>query len=380
MEKLVYLDNNATTQLDPRVLEAIMPFLTTQYANAASTHYPGISINQHVKHARSAIADLIGANPAELVFTSGATEAINLAIKGLAEANASKKHIITVSTEHPAVLDTCKHLEQAGYDVTYLPVQQDGIIDLQLLKQNIRINTLLVSVMLVNNETGVIQPVRKIAEAAHTKGAYFMTDATQAVGKIAIDVNEIGIDLMSFSAHKFYGSKGIGALYVRNQVKVIEQIHGGRHERGLRSGTLNVQGIIGLAEAARIAKLEMQADEERISVLRNFLETECLKIEGTSLNGNTLERLYNVSNICFKGIEADDIIAHLKNVAVSNGSACTAAIVEPSHVLKAMGLSDADAFSSVRFSLGRYNTKEEIEYTLKELKSIVKRLKPSGLI
>jgi cysteine desulfurase len=366
-----YLDYNSTTPIDPRVLDAMLPFLKDNFANASSTHHFGQSINEKVKQAREQIADFINAEPNELIFTSGATEAINIAIKGVAESYSNKgKHIITVSTEHKAVLDTCKDLERKGFEVTYLPVQSNGLIDLAELQKAIRTDTILVSVMYVNNETGVIQPIKEIAKLAHEKGALFMTDATQAVGKIEIDVNDLGIDLLCFSGHKMYAPKGIGALYVRNKTKLAPQIHGGGHEQGLRSGTLNVPGIIALAKACEICSEEMALNKRSISILRDKLETELLKLPNTSINGSSENRIYNTTNICFKGQDANVLIGRMKNIAVSNGSACSSAVVEPSHVLKAMGLSDDDAFASLRFSLGKYNTIEDIETVINKIKEL----------
>lgn len=327
-----------------------------------------------VKQAREQIADLINAEPNELIFTSGATEAINIALKGVAENYSSKgKHIITVSTEHKAVLDTCKDLERKGFEVTYLRVQPNGLIDLAELQKAIRPDTVLVSVMYINNETGVIQPIKEIAKLAHEKGALFMTDATQAVGKIEIDVDDLGIDLLCFSGHKMYAPKGIGALYVRqrgNKVKLTPQNHGGGHEQGLRSGTLNVPGIIALAKACEIANEEMAFNKRNISELREKLETELLKLSNTSLNGDSNNRIYNTTNICMKGQDANVLIGRMKNIAVSNGSACSSAVVEPSHVLKAIGLSDDDAFASLRFSLGKFNTLEDIETVINRIKEL----------
>lgn len=372
--KISYLDYNSTTPIDSRVLEAMLPFLKDNFANSSSTHYFGQTINESVNQARKQIADFINADSNELIFTSGATEAINIALKGVAESYSSKgKHIITASTEHKAVLDTCKDLERKGFEVTYLPVQKNGLIDLAEFEKSIRPDTILVSVLYVNNETGVIQPIKEIASIAHEKGTLFMTDATQAVGKIVIDVDELGIDLLCFSGHKMYAPKGIGALYVRqrgNKVKLTPQIHGGGHEQGLRSGTLNVPGIIALAKACEIASQEMKKNEKTISDLRNELETELLKLPNTSLNGNLENRIYNTANICFKGQDANVLIGRMKNIAVSNGSACSSAVVEPSHVLKAMGFSDDDAFSSLRFSLGKYNTFEDIEIVVNKIKEL----------
>lgn len=385
-KQLIYLDNNATTPIDKQVLEAMMPFLTDNYANANSTHQFGVGAYEAVKNARLQVADLIGAEAYEIIFTSGSTEAINLAIKGVAENYSDKgKHIITVSTEHPAVLDTCMYLETKGFDVTYLPVLPDGLIDLAVLKNEIREDTILVSVMLANNETGVLQPIKEIAELAHASGAFFMTDATQAAGKIPINVDALGIDLLCISGHKMYASKGAGALYIRqrlNRVKLLALIHGGGHERGMRSGTLNVPGIVALGAASALAQKEMVKNAEFILDLRNYLETELLKIEGTSVNGNTENRLYNTSNILFAGADSDAVIMGLSNpendtplIALSNGSACTSASIEPSHVLIAMGLQEASAFCSIRFSLGKYNNKKELEIAIGAVQNVIRELR-----
>lgn len=381
-KKVIYLDNNATTPIDPRVLEAMMPYLTHEFANANSTHQFGVNAYEAVKKARKQVAELIAAEPHEIVFTSGSTEAINLAIKGVAENYQHKgKHLVTVSTEHSAVLDTCQYLETKGFEVTYLSVREDGLIDLDELKTVLRDDTVLVSVMLANNETGVIQPVKEIAELSHGVGALFVSDATQAVGKIAVNVDELGIDLLCLSGHKLYAPKGVGALYVRqrmNRVKIPALLHGGGHEKGLRSGTLNVPGIVALGEALAIAKGELSRNAESIGALRDYLETELLKIDGTSVNGNTTLRLCNTSNILFRGADSDAIIMGLSNpvndlplIAVSNGSACTSASIEPSHVLTAMGLDEVAAFSSIRFSLGKFNTKKEIEIVRDAVKNVV---------
>lgn len=371
LNKISYLDYNSTTPIDPRVLEAMLPFLKDNFANPSSTHHFGQSINEKVKQAREQIANFINAEPNELIFTSGATEAINIAIKGVAESYSNiGKHIITVSTEHKAVLDTSKDLEKKGFEITFLSVLQNGLIDLAELQKAIRPDTILVSLMYVNNETGVIQPIKEIAKLAHEKGALFMTDTTQAVGKIEIDVNDLGIDLLCFSGHKMYAPKGIGALYVRNKTKLSPQIHGGGHEQGLRSGTLNVPGIIGLAKACEIASEEMASNQRNISALRDKLETEFLKLPNTSLNGDSENRIYNTTNICFKGQDANVLIGRMKNIAVSNGSACSSAVIEPSHVLKAMGLSDDEAFASLRFSLGKYNSIEDIETVISKIKEL----------
>lgn len=387
MEKrLIYLDNNATTPIDPIVLDSMMPFLTNHFANANSTHQFGLVAYEAVKIARDRVAGLIGAETNEVVFTSGATEAINIAIKGVAEAYSEKgKHIITLTTEHTAVLDTCKYLEKKGYEVTYLDVNSDGVLDLELLKSKIRIDTILVCVMAVNNETGVLQPVREIAEITHQTDSLFMTDATQAVGKIDIDVDTIGADLMCFSGHKIYAPKGVGALFVRQRgkrVKIPALIHGGGHERGLRSGTLNVHGIVALGKACEIAKAEMAVNHENILNLRNYFEDEVLKIPDTYLNGSKGHRLYNVTNICFKNADSEAIIMGLSDpendspiIAISNGSACTSTRIEPSHVLIGMGLSENDAYCSIRFSLGKYNTKDELDEVINILNIEVANLR-----
>jgi cysteine desulfurase len=385
-KQIIYLDNNATTPIDKRVLDAMMPFLTDNFANANSTHQFGVGAYDAVKVARKQVAELIGADAHEIIFTSGSTEAINLAIKGVAENYGTKgKHIVTITTEHPAVLDTCKFLETKGYEVSYLPVLPDGLIDLNELKSVLRKDTILVTVMLANNETGVLQPIKQISELAHDVGALFMTDATQAVGKIPIVLDDLGIDLMCMSGHKLYAPKGIGALYVRqrlNRVRLPALLHGGGHERGFRSGTLNVPGIVGLGAACALAKKEMSANEEHILTLRNYLESELLKIEGTSVNGNIQTRLYNTSNILFNGVDSDAMIMGLSNpendmplIAVSNGSACTSATIDPSHVLVAMGLDEASAFNSIRFSIGKFNSKDEMNIVIRNVKNEVYRMR-----
>ncbi len=368
MEQLIYFDNNATTQVDQRVLEAMMPYLTSQFGNASSSHSYGIIAKKAVKKAREQVADLIGAESNEIIFTSGSTEAINLAIKGFAENYSFKgKHIVTVTTEHPAVLDTCRNLETKGFEITYLPVKNDGLLDLSLVKSVLRKDTILVSVMLANNETGVLQPIKKIAELAHEVNAFFMSDATQAVGKILIDVDDLGIDLLCLSGHKFYAPKGVGSLFVRHRnriVKLTANQHGGGHENGLRSGTLNVPGIVALGSACELAKENLKTESEKIRILRDKLESELLKITGSFVNGSIKSRMFNVSNICFHGFDANVMIGRLRNIAVSNGSACSSAIFEPSHVLTSMGISTDDALASIRFSIGKYNTLEEVEKVL----------------
>ena len=381
--KLIYLDNNATTQIDKRVLDVMMPYLTDEYANANSNHQFGVNAYEAVKSAREKVADLIGAETHEIVFTSGATEAINLAIKGVAENYQSKgKHIVTVSTEHSAVLDTCQYLETKGFEVTYLSVKTDGLIDLNELITVLRDDTILVSVMLANNETGVIQPIKEISELSHNVGAFFMTDATQAVGKIPINVDEIGIDLLCLSGHKLYAPKGVGALFVRqrmNRVKIPALLHGGGHEKGLRSGTLNVPGIVALGVACSIAQKEKTKNAESISALRDYLEANLLAIYETSVNGNVENRLYNTSNILFRGADSDAIIMGLSNpdndLPLIAGSACTSATIEPSHVLTAMGLDEVAAFSSIRFSVGIFNTKIEMDIVIDTVNDVVEKLR-----
>lgn len=371
-EQLLYFDYNSTTPVDPRVLETMLPYLKENFANPSSSHYFGTLVNEDVKKSRRNVADLIGCEPKEIIFTSGATEAINIALKGIAASGTPKgKHIVTVSTEHKAVLDTCKDLENKGFEVIYLPVQENGLLNMSELEKAMRSDTVLVCVMYVNNETGVIQPIKEIATIARDRGAYFMTDATQAVGKIAVDVDDLGIDLMCFSGHKMYAPKGIGALYVRqrgNKVSLTPQVHGGGHEQGLRSGTLNVPGIIALGKACEIAQLELESNQVRISELRNHLENELLKLPSTFLIGDEKNRIYNTSNICFRGQDANILIGRMKNVAVSNGSACSSAVVEPSHVLSAMGLSNDDAFGSLRFSLGIYNRIDDNDIAISKIR------------
>ena len=375
----VYLDYNATTPVDSRVLEEMLPYFSQHFGNAASrSHAFGWEAEEAVNYAREQVAQLIGAEPKEIIFTSGATESDNLALKGVFEMYASKgNHIITVKTEHKAVLDTCKHLEKLGADITYLNVNRDGLIDLTELENSIKPATILIAVMYANNETGFIQPIREISAIAKKHGVLFFTDATQATGKIPVNVNEDGIDLMAFSAHKMYGPKGVGALYVRRKnprVKVTAQMDGGGHERGMRSGTLNVPGIVGFGKACELSRIEMKKETERIKSLRDRLENELLKQEGIVVNGNRENRLYNVSNLSFKYPGGESIMPAIqKNIAVSSGSACSSASPEPSHVLKAMGLEDEQAHSSLRFSLGRFTTDEEIDYTIDEVKEVISK-------
>lgn len=367
--------------MDPRVLEAMIPYFTEHFGNAASRNHPfGWEAEEAVDYAREQVAKLIGADPKEIIFTSGATEGDNLGIKGVYEMYASKgNHIITCTTEHKAVLDTCKHIEHLGGDVTYLPVAANGLIDLAQLEAAIKPTTILIAIMYANNEIGVVQPVKEISAIAKKHGVLFFSDAVQAVGKIPVDVNADGIDIMAFTAHKMYGPKGIGALYVRRKnprVKVTAQMDGGGHERGMRSGTLNVPGIVGFGKACELARLEMAADAERLSKLRDKLEAALTQIDESYVNGSTEHRLPHVANISFKYVEGEGLMMGFnKTIALSSGSACTSASLEPSYVLKALGLGDDLAHSSLRFGLGRFTTDEQIDYTIKAVTDTVLKLR-----
>jgi cysteine desulfurase len=377
----IYLDNNATTPMDPRVLEAMTPYFLEHFGNAASRNHPfGWEAEEAVDYAREQVAKLIGADPKEIIFTSGATEGDNLAIKGIYEMYATKgNHIITATTEHKAVLDTCKHIEKIGGEVTYLKVNADGLIDLKELEAAIKPTTILIALMYANNEIGVVMPIKEISAIARKHGVLLFTDGTQAVGKIPVNVNKDGIDLMAFSAHKMYGPKGVGALYVRRKnprVKVTAQMDGGGHERGMRSGTLNVPGIVGFGKACELCMLDMEEDTKRISKMRDHLETELLKLEEAYVNGSREHRLPHVANISFKHVEGEGLLMGFnKNIALSSGSACTSASLEPSYVLKALGLGDDLAHSSLRFGLGRFTTEEQIEYTIKAISETVLKLR-----
>jgi len=376
----IYLDNNATTPMDPRVLDAMVPYFTQKFGNAASrNHAFGWVAEEAVDYAREQVAKIIGATEKEIIFTSGATEADNLAIKGVFEMYQEKgNHIITAVTEHKAVLDTCKHIEKLGGKVTYLSVKEDGMIDLNQLEAAMTKETILVSIMYGNNEIGVIQPVKEIAAIAHKHGALFMTDATQAVGKIPVDVNADGIDLLAFSAHKIYGPKGVGALYVRRKgprVKVTAQMDGGGHERGMRSGTLNVPGIVGFGKACELCLQEMESEAKRLSALRDKLQAALTVLEESYVNGNVEHRLPHVANISFKYVEGEGLMMAMKDLAVSSGSACTSASLEPSYVLKSLGLSDDLAHSSIRYGLGRFTTDEEVDYAIEITKKAVTHLR-----
>jgi len=377
----IYLDHNATTPCDPRVVEAMIPYFTNSFGNAASRNHPfGWQAEEAVDYAREQVAKLIGADPKEIIFTSGATEADNLAIKGVFEMYASKgNHIITCNIEHKAVLDTCKHIEKEGGEVTYLKVNPDGLIDMKELEAAIKPTTILIAIMYANNEIGTVMPMKEISELAKKKGILVFSDATQAVGKIPVDVSKDGIDLMAFTAHKMYGPKGVGALYVRRKnprVKVTAQMDGGGHERGMRSGTLNVPGIVGFGKACEICRTEMEEETKRVSALRDKLEIALMKTEEAYINGSTQHRLPHVTNISFKYVEGEGLLMGFnKDIAVSSGSACTSASLEPSYVLKALGLGDDLAHSSLRFGLGRFTTEDQIDYTVDAVTKTVNKLR-----
>lgn len=376
--QIIYLDNNSTTQIDSRVLEAMLPFLTNLYGNASSTHSLGKAANSQIKSCRQLIADLLNCSPHELIFTSGSTESINLALVGYAMHNQNRgKHIVSVKTEHKAVLDTLTYLESIGFEITLLDVEYDGTLDLEKLRGALKTTTLLVSIMFVNNEIGTIYPIKQISQIVHQNGSRLFCDATQAVGKIAIDLRDLNVDLLSFSAHKFHGPKGMGALYVKSENGKRRSIQpmqfGGGHENGLRSGTLNTPGIVGLAKALEVSYINMNNDISKVKALRDMLEGELLKIPSSFVNGSTRERIHNTTNICFPGLDANVFVEKSIKVAVSNGSACSAAIVEPSHVLKALGLSNEHSNASIRFSLSRLTTESEIHSAIQLLKESLSR-------
>ncbi len=381
MNRTIYMDNHATTPMDPRVFEAMRPYFMEKFGNAASrNHRYGWEAEEAVERARQQIADLIGASPREIIFTSGATESDNLAIKGVAEMYAEKgDHIITAVTEHKAVLDTARKLEKRGYRSTYLPVRRDGLIDLDQLREAITDRTILISIMYANNEIGVIQPIREIGRIARERGVLFHTDAVQALGKIPIDVNADSIDLASLTAHKIYGPKGVGALYVRRKnprVQLAAQIDGGGHERGMRSGTLNVPGIVGFGEACAICRREMAEESARLRRLRDKLAGRLLsELDEVYVNGSMEHRLPNNLNVSFAYVEGEALLMGISEVAVSSGSACTSATLEPSYVLKALGAGDDLAHSSIRFGLGRFNTEEEVDYVAGRVVEAVRRLR-----
>ncbi len=377
----VYFDNHATTPVDPRVVEAMVPYFTEKFGNAASrNHEFGWKAEEAVENARGQIAKLINATPKEIVFTSGATESTNLAIKGVAEMYREKgNHIITQVTEHKATLDTCKRLEKYGYEVTYLPVEKDGRINLDDLRRAITPKTILISIMYANNEIGVVQPIAEIGKIAKEKGVFFHVDAVQAVGKIPVDVQKDGIDLMSISGHKIYGPKGVGALYVRRKnprVQLAAIIDGGGHERGMRSGTLNVPGIVGLGKACELCQQEMAAESGKMSGLRDRLKESIMsRLDETFINGSMEHRLPNNINISFAYVEGESLLMGINDVAVSSGSACTSATLEPSYVLKALGVGEDLAHTSIRFGLGRFNSQEEVDYVADRVVETVSRLR-----
>ena len=381
MKLPIYMDYHATTPVDPRVLEAMLPFFTEHFGNAASrNHAFGWEAEEAVEKARKQVADLLGANPKEIIFTSGATESNNLAIKGAAEMYREKgNHIITCVTEHKAVIDTCKKLEKQGARVTYLPVQKDGRINLDDLRSAITDKTILITIMTANNEIGVLQPIDEIGAIAKEKGILFHTDAVQAAGKVPFDVTKSKVDLVSISAHKMYGPKGVGALYVRRRsprVLLAEQINGGGHERGMRSGTLNVPGIVGIGKAAEIAKNEMATESRRLRALRDRLNEKLhANLDEIYINGTMEHRLPHNLNISFAYVEGESLLMGINDVAVSSGSACTSASLEPSYVLKALGAGDDLAHSSIRFGLGRWTTDEEVDYVVEKLTTVVRRLR-----
>jgi len=380
----IYLDNNATTPCDPRVVDTMLPYFTEKFGNAASrTHAFGWEGEEAVEQAREQVAALIGAEPKEIVFTSGATEADNLAIKGVFEMYSGKgNHIITVATEHKAVLDTCHHIEKLGGEVTYLPVNQEGLIDLNELEAAIRPTTILIAVMYANNEIGVIQPIKEISRIARKHHVLFFSDAAQAVGKVPVDVNKDGVDILAISAHKLYGPKGIGALYVRRRdprVRLTAQMDGGGHERGMRSGTLNVPAIAGFGKACEICRTEMETETRRVTGLRDRLEAGLLQLEQVYINGSRTHRLPGTTNLSFRGVPSEGLITMInKDIALSSGSACTSASLEPSYVLKALGLDDDLAHSSLRFGVGRFTTENEVDYAIGHLKTGVERLRANS--
>jgi len=377
----IYMDYHATTPVDPRVVESMLPYFTEHFGNAASRNHPfGWEAEEAVELGRKQVAELIGANAKEIVFTSGATESDNLAIKGVAEMYREKgNHIITCVTEHKAVIDTCKRLEKEGYRVTYLPVQKDGLVNLDDLRAAISEKTILITIMAANNEIGVVQPVAEIGAIAKEKGILFHTDAVQAVGKIPFNVNELKVDMASISAHKMYGPKGVGALYVRRRnprVLLSPLIDGGGHERGMRSGTLNVPGIVGFGKAAELCRVEMTSDTARLKGLRDRLNKKLHDgLDEIYINGSMEHRLPHNLNISFAYVEGESLLMGINDVAVSSGSACTSASLEPSYVLKALGAGDDLAHSSIRFGLGRWTTDEEVDYVVNKLITVVTRLR-----
>lgn len=381
MKLPIYLDNHATTPMDPRVLDAMLPWFTEKFGNAASrNHSFGWEAEEAVEKSRKQIADLIGANSKEIVFTSGATESNNLAIKGVAQMYAEKgNHIITAASEHKAVLDTCKRLEKEGVRVTYLPLKADGLIDMDMLREAITDKTILVSIMYANNEIGVIQPIAEIGKLCHERGVLFHSDGVQAIGKVPVNVIKDNIDILSITGHKLYGPKGVGALYVRRRnprVQLTAQMDGGGHERGMRSGTLNVPSIVGLGEACAICHREMAEESKKLQGMRDWLREKLMsELDETFINGSMEHRLPHNLNISFSYVEGESLLMGINDIAVSSGSACTSATLEPSYVLKALGLGDDLAHSSIRFGIGRFNTQEEIEYTANRVIEVVRKLR-----
>ncbi|MEP1034819.1 cysteine desulfurase family protein [Ekhidna sp.] len=373
----IYLDYNSTTPVDERVLEVMFPFFKEKFGNASSVYHTfGWDAEEAVDRARDQVANVIGAKSKEVIFTSGATEAINLALQGTFEANkGDKNHIITCETEHKAVLDTCDQLEKRGAKITYLRVNTDGIIDIDEFRACITNKTLLASFMYANNETGIMQPIQKIGEVCEEKGILFFSDATQAVGKIPCNLNELNTDMVAFSSHKMYGPKGVGALYIRRPSSIQPQIFGGGHEKGMRSGTLNVPGIVGFGQACELACELMEKDRERLQSLRDWLEKELLQLGSVNINGAKSERLPHVSNVSFEDVEGSKLIRALKGIAVSQGSACNSSVIEPSHVLKAMGLSHQLAYSSIRISLGRFTSEVEARKAVQIIRGAVEQLR-----
>lgn len=376
MLPVIYLDNNSTTQTDERVIEAMIPFMNTNYANPSSNHFFGNSVLKIVNEAREFISDSLSVNQNEIYFTSGATESINTSIKGLAFSNVSKrKKIVVVSTEHKAVIESCLSLQHIGYEIVFAPVDSEGLVQIEILDGLLDERTLLLSIMLVNNETGVIQPIKQVTELAKSRGVIVFCDGTQAIGKIEVDLSDLAVDLFCFSAHKFYGPKGIGCLFFSNSImnKALFEplLSGGGQENNIRSGTLNVPGIIGMYTAFHIVKKEHLMWKRDVGLLRDKLESEFLKLACVKINGSITHRVFNTSNILFRDIDINVLMANIKNIACSNGSACTSRVIEPSHVLKAMGLNDEDSFSSIRFSLGKYNTKEEITTVINSINRFI---------
>jgi cysteine desulfurase len=381
MKLPIYFDYQATTPLDPRVLQTMLPYFTEEFGNAASRSHPfGWKAEEAVEKARGQIASLIGASPKEIVFTSGSTESINLAIKGVADMYSDKgRHILTSQVEHKAVLDTCKHLEKLGYEVTYLKPMKTGRVTAEMVEGALRPDTILVALMWANNEVGTLNPIREIGDLCHRKGVLFFTDATQAVGKVPVDVEKDKVDLLCLSGHKIYGPKGVGCLFVRRKsprVRLVAQMDGGGHERGMRSGTLNVPGVVGLGQACEICREDLEKDREHTQSLRDYFEKRIFaSLDHVHLNGDKEHRLPNNSNLSFSYVEGESMIMGIKDIAVSSGSACTSASLEPSHVLRSMGVGDELAHSSIRFGFGRFTTQEQVDYAIEHVIQAVKRLR-----